>query len=73
LKLEKGAVVSVFPLGEGEWKAKSIGLKWQLDGLRWDRSFFGLSNVAPDGDFSVTAEAGRFMVITFLEEKQTRN
>ena len=68
LKLEKGATVSVFPLGEGEWKASSKGLKWQLDGLRWDRGFFGLSNVAADGDFSVTAEAGRFMVITFLEE-----
>jgi len=69
LKLEKGAVVSVFPLGEGQWKASSKGLKWQLDGLRWDRGFFGLSNVAVDGDFSVTAEAGRFMVIMFLEKK----
>jgi len=68
LKLEKGATVSVFPLGEGEWKASSKGLKWQLDSLRWDRGFFGLSNVAVDGDFSVTAEAGRFMVITFLEK-----
>jgi len=66
LKLEKGAVVSVFPLGEGEWKAKSTGLQWQLDGLSWNRGFFGLSNVAVDGDISVTAEAGRFMVITLL-------
>jgi len=68
LKLEKGAVVSVFPLGDGQWKAKSVGLKWQLDALCWNRGFFGLSNVAEDGDFSVTAEAGRFMVITFLEK-----
>ena len=68
LKIEKGAVVSVFPLGEGQWEAKSVGLKWQLNGLRWDRGFFGLSNVAVDGDFSVTAEAGRFMVITLLED-----
>ena len=66
LKLEKGAVISVFPLGEGQWKASSKGLKWQLDGLRWDRGFFGLSNVAVDGNFSVTAETGRFMVITPL-------
>jgi thiamine pyrophosphokinase len=66
LKLEKGAVVSVFPLGEGQWKAKSSGLQWQLDDLRWDRGLFGLSNVAVSGDFSVTAEAGRFMVITLF-------
>jgi len=64
LKLEKGAVVSVFPLGSGPWKAASGGLKWPLDGLSWNRGFFGLSNVAVDGEFSITAETGRFMVIT---------
>ena len=60
---EKGAVVSVFPLGGGPWTAESAGLKWPLEGLSWDRGFFGLSNVAVNGDFSITAEAGRFMVI----------
>jgi len=63
-RLAANARVSVFPLGEGQWKASSKGLKWQLDGLHWDRGFFGLSNVAVDGDFSVKAETGRFMVIT---------
>jgi len=64
LNLEKGAVVSIFPLGSGPWKASSKGLKWPLDNLSWDRGFFGLSNVAENGDFSVKAETGRFMVIT---------
>jgi len=59
----EGACVSVFPLGAGPWKAKSSSLKWQLDKLKWDRGFFGLSNVAVDGWFMITAEAGRFMVI----------
>jgi len=68
LNLEKGAAVSVFPLGPGPWKAISKGLKWPLDALSWDRGFFGLSNVAVNGDFSVKAELGRFMVIIFLEE-----
>jgi thiamine pyrophosphokinase len=68
LNLKKGAVVSVFPLGSGPWKAASKGLKWPLDDLTWDRGFFGLSNVAVDGDFSVFAKAGRFFVIIFLEE-----
>jgi thiamine pyrophosphokinase len=66
LNIEKGAVVSVFPLGSGPWKAVSKGLKWPLDDITWDRGFFGLSNVAEDGDFSVIARSSRFMVITSL-------
>jgi thiamine pyrophosphokinase len=59
----RGSVVSVFPLGEGPWKAGSNGLKWPLDDVCWSRGFFGLSNAAVDDNFSITAEAGRFMVI----------
>jgi len=62
-KLKKDSLVSVFPLGCGKWEAKSEGLKWPLKGLAWDRGFFGVSNVAPHGDFSISAEKGRFMVI----------
>jgi len=58
--------VSVFPLGSGPWKAESKGLKWPLDDLSWNRGFFGLSNVAVDGEFSIKAESGRFMVILSL-------
>jgi len=63
LKTEKNAVVSVFPLESGPWEAVSEGLKWQLKGLPWDRGFFGLSNVAENGDFLIKAEKGRFMII----------
>ena len=55
--------VSVFPMGTGPWEAKSEGLKWPLDGLLWDRCFFGISNVAPNGEFFIRVEKGRFMVI----------
>jgi thiamine pyrophosphokinase len=55
--------ISVFPLGAGPWKAASRGLKWSLTGLVWDRGFFGLSNEAPDGAFTIYAEKGSFMVI----------
>ena len=61
--LDRGAAVSVFPLGNGPWEAESSGLKWPLAGLPWDRGFYGLSNVAVDGEFSIKAESGRFMVI----------
>ena len=60
---EKGACVSVFPLGDGPWEAESTGLKWPLEGLPWNRGFFGLSNVAIEGNFSITAQKGRFMVV----------
>ncbi|MDR2144396.1 MAG: thiamine pyrophosphokinase [Treponema sp.] len=60
---EKPYPVSVFPLGEGPWKAASRGLKWSLTGLVWDRGFFGVSNEATDGAFTIYAEKGSFMVI----------
>ncbi|MDR0403051.1 MAG: thiamine diphosphokinase [Treponema sp.] len=60
---ENPCPVSVFPLGTGPWKAASAGLKWPLAGLVWERGFFGLSNEAPDGVFTIRAEKGRFMVI----------
>jgi len=59
----KNGIVSVFPLGEGPWEAQSEGLKWPLKGLKWNRGFFGLSNVAVNGEFSISAIKGRFMVI----------
>jgi thiamine pyrophosphokinase len=56
-------LVSVFPVGESPWVASSSGLKWSLNGLTWDRGSFGISNVSPDGNFSISAEQGRFMII----------
>jgi thiamine pyrophosphokinase len=61
--LEPGGLLSVFPLGAGPWEAQSRGLKWPLGGLPWNQGFFGLSNEAEAGDFSIRALAGRFMII----------
>ena len=58
--------ISVFPLGTGPWKAGSRGLKWPLDRLVWDRGFFGISNEAPAGSFSVSAVRGDFLVLAPL-------
>ena len=63
LSLEAGALVSVFPLGDGPWQAASGGLQWPLDAVRWDRGFFGISNRAPEGACTIEAVRGRFMVI----------
>jgi thiamine pyrophosphokinase len=61
--LRAGGLLSVFPLGDGPWEAESGGLKWPLDGLSWNRGFFGLSNEAETGDFFIRARKGRFLVI----------
>lgn len=48
-----GATISVFPLAGGAAGMHSEGLKWPLDGLAWDQSHFGVSNVATNGKFFV--------------------
>jgi thiamine pyrophosphokinase len=58
--------ISVFPLGTGPWKAESRGLRWPLDRLPWDRGFFGVSNEAPAGYFSINAVQGDFLVLAPL-------
>jgi thiamine pyrophosphokinase len=63
VRLNRNALVSVFPLGDGPWKVTSRGLQWPLDDLKWNRGFTGLSNAAPDGELSLRVTRGRFMVV----------
>jgi thiamine pyrophosphokinase len=58
-----GSLVSVFPLGAGPWKAESRGLRWPLNDLPWAPGFFGISNIAGEGLFSINVTAGRFLLI----------
>jgi thiamine pyrophosphokinase len=57
-------VVSVFPLSKGAKGMHSTGLKWPLDGLKWNSGHFGVSNksVAPE----VEIDAGQEPVIVIL-------
>jgi thiamine pyrophosphokinase len=66
-EIAPGGIVSVFPLGGGPWAAESLGLRWPLNGLPWNRGSFGISNTAPSGKFSVLSKKGRFMVILPLQ------
>lgn len=63
LPVSPGTLVSLFPLGDEPWQAVSQGLKWPLEGLRWDRGVFGMSNVALGEQCSVVSEQGRFLVM----------
>jgi len=71
LAIKQGKLVSVFPLGDGPWKAQSKGLKWDLGKARWERGLFGLSNVAIADEIEISVKQGRFMVIV-MEEKCRR-
>jgi thiamine pyrophosphokinase len=68
LAVTQGKLVSVFPLGNGPWKAESKGLKWDLGSAHWERGLFGLSNVAIVDEIEINVKQGRFMVIIILEE-----
>ena len=63
LRLESGALVSVFPLAGGPWKAQSAGLKWPLNGLVWNRGSTGISNRTTEKFFSIKVIHGRFLII----------
>jgi thiamine pyrophosphokinase len=63
LEIPPGSLVSIFPLGAGPWKVRSQGLRWPLDDLPWDPGFFGISNIAGAGPFSLDVVEGRFLVI----------
>jgi thiamine pyrophosphokinase len=68
LRVKSESPVSVFPCGEAPWRAASQGLKWALDALEWGTGFFSISNVALDGNCSISTEKGKFLVIVNLAD-----
>lgn len=61
--LELGTMISFFPLGAGEVRPWSDGLKWELDGLRWNRGDYGISNVVVKKPFHVNLKEGKMLMI----------
>ncbi|GMO14661.1 MAG: hypothetical protein Pg6A_00310 [Termitinemataceae bacterium] len=62
-KLKLGTVVSVFPAGNGPWQAKSEGLNWSLDNVKWKRGVHGISNRAVSENVFIQACCGVFLII----------
>lgn len=59
--------VSVFPVGPEPHVCQAEGLFWPVDHLDWDNGGYSLSNRARDGNCSLRAQSGRFLVIAPLE------
>lgn len=59
-----GETVSVFPAGGGGSEGmSSTGLKWPLEGLRWEKGHFGISNESTGEKIGVSAGSSALLVI----------
>jgi len=63
MRLVPDDLVSVFPLGNGPWKIESLGLKWPLDNVHWERGLYGISNVATEDKNILNVISGRFLIV----------
>lgn len=67
-EVEKGRLISFFPLGGGPCTMKSSGLKWPLDNLIWYPGDLGLSNRATGPTVSISVLSGTLLMIEPLGE-----
>jgi len=63
IDLPVNSIVSVFPLGAGEWKIESRGLKWPLNNVAWNSGSAEISNRNTEKNFSIQTIHGRFMIV----------
>ncbi len=63
----EGEIVSFFPAGTDTCSMVSRGLKWQLDGLVWQKGDAGVSNVVSDTRIEVDMLSGRLIMVRNLE------
>jgi thiamine pyrophosphokinase len=65
---EEGRMVSFFPLGNVPCVPWSHGLAWKLNGLRWSRGDFGISNKVECKPMRIGTKSGSMLLIV-PEEK----
>jgi len=63
------SIVSVFPVSGGASGMLSKGLKWPLDGLKWKRGEFGLSNKTISEEMEIYSGENSILVILPLGSK----
>jgi len=62
-----GEKVAFFPAGIEPCTMTSNGLRWELDGLVWNRGDIGVSNEFADNTIEVTMQTGRLLMVRGLE------
>ncbi|WP_319561375.1 thiamine diphosphokinase [Marispirochaeta sp.] len=62
----KNRRISFFPLGTGECRMKTTGLKWPLDSLQWRVGDFGISNIVIDDEVHIEMKKGKLIMVNDL-------
>ncbi|MBI9104103.1 MAG: thiamine diphosphokinase [Spirochaetales bacterium] len=55
--------ISLFPLGSSECRMTSLGLKWSLDELVWNKGDFGISNIVDSDELEINMKTGKILMI----------
>ena len=63
-------LVSILPLGDEYWEIESIGLKWPVNNVKWNRGSIGISNRNITETFLLRITRGRFMLIMPLFDSE---
>ena len=63
----KGRIVSFFPVGMEVCTMESRGLKWNLNGLSWEKGSAGISNIATEDRIVVKMRSGRLIMVHPIE------
>ena len=64
--LRIGEIVSVLPVGAPPWRLQSNGLRWELDGVQWQRANSGICNQATGQRAHIKVLQGRVLVMRHL-------
>lgn len=69
----QGELVSVFPLGGETLRMRSEGLRWPLEGLEFDKGYFGISNRATARRIALEVLSGAALIIRPYPERPRTN
>jgi len=68
LEGDAGSTISFFPIENGPWLIRSVGLTWELDTVDWDLGAPSLSNRFETGSVRLKVERGRFILMRPIEQ-----
>jgi thiamine pyrophosphokinase len=69
----KGETISVFPLGKETLRMRSEGLRWPLEGLEFEKGYYGISNRATGERVGLEVLAGAAIIIRPYPERPAEN
>jgi thiamine pyrophosphokinase len=68
IEVERGTLISLFPVGVQSCHMTSSGLKWELDNLKWSMGDSGISNMAVNESIIINMISGKLVMILPLNK-----